>query len=178
MAKKTKTPETPAAPESTPVTNTPQPDPKEQLIQDYTNTLKRLQADFENYVKRAETEKTRYQQYGASQVLLKFLDIADDLERAHPLVQSVSNEELKQGMTMILKRFHKILTEEGVTPIPALGQKCDPYKHEIIDVIASPQPDDIIVEELQKGYMHKEGVLRTSKVRVSKQQKMEEKTHV
>ncbi len=154
---------------------------KEQIIQDYTNTLKRLQADFENYMKRAEKEREQHQHFGAAKILLKFLDIADDFERANALIKTVTNPEVTQGLTMIHTNITKILKEEDVHPIPAVGQHFDPYKHEIIDTIASDKKEGTIIAELQKGYTYKDMILRTSKVRVAApqpSQKPEEKNHV
>ena len=139
---------------------------KTQQLEDYTNTLRHLQADFENYIKRSEKEKQDLSAYANAKLLLKVLNLIDDFERA--LHTDADKDTLLQGLGMIHTEAHKLLAEEGVKPIKAHGETFDPYKHEIID-FQEGEKDGIILEELQKGYMMKDKVLRPSRVRVSKQ---------
>ena len=139
---------------------------QQKTIEEYTNTLRRLQADFENYIKRAEREKEDHTKYSNHKLLIKLLIIADDFEKAlEAATKNTSN--MVQGIEMMQKQLHKILHEEGITPIQSVGHKLDPYKHEVIDIITGNK-DDVIVEEIQKGYMMQNKVLRTSKVKISK----------
>ena len=138
---------------------------QQKLIDDYTVTLKRLQADFENYIKRAEKDKEEFANYSNHKLVAKLLNVVDDFEKALDVVKE--NNEIFQGLEMINKELNKILQEEGVIPINALGDKLDPFKHDVIDIV-NGNGDDIIVEELQKGYMIKNKVLRPSKVKISK----------
>ncbi len=151
-------------------TQTPQIQEKieeqQKIIDDYTNTLKHLQADFENYVKRIEKEKQHLTEYANHKIISKLLNVADDFEKALEVMKD-KNDEITKGIEMMHKNFHKLLHEEGVKPIHAMGNKLDPYKHEVIDIVEGKE-DDIVVGELQKGYMIKEKVLRPSKVRISK----------
>ena len=124
--------------------------------------LQRLQAEFENYKKRIEKERQTVKDQEKAKLLLKILNIHDDIERAKDQEQC-----LKEAVQMIHKQMLKILGEEKVILIQVKGQKLDPYKHEVLSQEKGEQ-DDIIIEELQKGYMHKDKVLRTSKVKVSK----------
>ncbi len=137
---------------------------KTKQLEDYTNTLKRLQADFENYIKRTEKEKQEYAAYANGKLLLKVLTLIDDLERA---LTVQDQKTLTEGLHMVHKEAVKLLNEEGVKPIEAQG-KFDPYKHEIIDFQTNEKEEGTIIEELQKGYMLKDKVLRPSRVRVSK----------
>lgn len=138
---------------------------QQKAIEDYVNTLKRLQADFENYMKRVEREKEEFASYANHKMIAKLLTVADDFDKALGLVKK--SNEIGTGIEMIHKQLHKILQEEGVVPINAVGDKLDPYKHEVIDVIEGEE-DNVIVEELQKGYMIKNKVLRPSRVKISK----------
>lgn len=141
-----------------------------QKLADYTATLQQLQADFQNHLKRTEKEKQDLTNYGSAKVLLKVLNILDDFDRALALGENASKEELLSGLEMVRKEAGKILAEEGVTAMEALGQEADPYRHEVIDFIISDKEEGVILEELQKGYMIKDKVLRTSKVRVAKKE--------
>ena len=141
---------------------------KTQQLEDYTNTLKQLQADFENYIKRAEKEKAETGTHTSAKLLLKMLTLIDDLERALHLAKETDKETLLQGLEMIHKQAHKLLAEEGVKPLHATGKTFDPYQHEILAITDSEKEDNVVVEELQKGYSYKEKILRPSKVRIAK----------
>jgi len=137
---------------------------QQKMIEDYTNTLKRLQADFENYVKRVDKEKKDVANYSTHKLVSKLLTIADHFDKA---LDALKDTDAVKGIEMMRKDFHKILKEEGVEPIDALNEKLDPYKHEVIDVVIG-EKDDFVIDEIQKGYMIKDKVLRPSKVRISK----------
>ena len=124
---------------------------KARLIQDYTDSLKRLQADFENYVKRTEKEKQEYAKYASHKLLLKLLKIVDDFEKAIKTIENTNNiDQLKQGLNIILTNLNKTLEEEGVKEIEALGKKADPYLHEVL-TIEPGENDDVVTKEIQKG---------------------------
>lgn len=141
---------------------------KQIIIQDYESTLKRLQADFENYIKRSQKEKEDFAKFASSKILKKLLNIIDDFERTIILLEKTDNKEIKQGIEMVHKQFHKILEEEGVKQMCAKGNQFDPYCHEIIDMMEHETKEGTVVEEIQKGYHLHDKVLRTAKVRVSK----------
>jgi len=136
------------------------------IIDDYTNILKILQADFENYVKRVEKEKEEFVKYSNHKIVAKLLTLADDFDKALDVVKK-SDNKIADGIEMIHKHLHKVLQEEGVLPINAVGNKLDPYKHDVIDIVKGEE-EDLVVEEIQRGYMIKDKVLRPSKVRISK----------
>ena len=139
---------------------------QQKVIEEYTNTLKRLQAEFENYIKRAEKEREEFANYSTHKLVSRLLTVADDFDKALDVVKA-SSKEVAAGVDMIHKQLHKILQEEGVAPINSVGKKLDPYKHDVIDVVPGKE-DDVIMEEVQKGYMIKDKVLRPAKVRISK----------
>ena len=137
---------------------------KEATINDYTNHLKRLQAEFENYIKRVEKERSDIISLSSERLVVKILLIIDDFERA--LKQDMP-EETRKGIELIFKNLHKVLDEEKVAPIKAVGQKLDPYKHEVMMQVESEQPEGTILEELQKGYTMNGKVIRYTKVKIS-----------
>jgi len=101
-------------------------------------------------------------------VLAKLLNVIDDFERTIKLLEKTDNAELKTGIEMIHKQFHKILEEEGIKPMQCKGKKTDPYCHEVIDMVEHETAEGTVVDELQKGYYIHEKVLRPARVRVSK----------
>jgi len=137
------------------------------LIQDYTDTLKRLQAEFDNHLKRSEKEKQEYTKFASHKLVLKLLNILDDFERAKEQAKTTGNKELLQGLELIHKVLNKTLEEEGVKQIEINDKKFDPYKHEALSIVEGEE-DNVILEELQRGYMLYDKILRTSKVKISK----------
>jgi len=134
------------------------------IVEDYTKTLQRLQADFDNHIKRTKKEKEELEKYATAK-----LNVADDFERTMKLLNETQDKKLTQGLEMVQKHLFKILEEEGIKQINAKGNKFDPFKHEIID-LRNGEKDDMVIEELQKGYTMHDKVLRTSKVIVSKKE--------
>jgi molecular chaperone GrpE len=130
----------------------------------------RAVADLENYKKRSAHERGRLLKYKNEELLRDLLVITDNLERA----LSHCNEEAKadplaQGVAMTLKMFMDILKKHGVTEIKALGETFDPHLHEAIARVpcSAGQGPNQVVEELEKGFMYEDRLLRPSKVVVS-----------
>ncbi|MBW3016172.1 nucleotide exchange factor GrpE [Candidatus Woesearchaeota archaeon] len=147
---------------------------KEAMLADYTDHLKRLQAEFENYCKRVEKERKDVAGFASERLIVKLLLVVDDFERALNELKGVP-EETKKGIEMIFRNLHKILDEERVEPIRAVGERFDPYRHEVVLQVESEEPEDVIVEELQKGYTMNGKVIRYSKVKISKNHKEDKK---
>jgi len=132
-------------------------------IEDYTNSLKRLQAEFENYTKRVDKEKIELSLYASYKVLSKMLPVMDNFDKALENIKPICNEEQFKGLEMIYKQLHKLLEEEGVKPIECIGNKLDPFKHDVIEIVKGDE-DNVVINEVQKGYAMKEKILRPSKV--------------
>jgi len=152
-------------------------DHKTKDLQEYADHLKRLQADFENYVKRAEKDRTTVQEFASERVITKLLIVLDEFERAmDALKQSGTRADITKGMEMVFKNLHKTLETEGVKSIDAVGKQFDPYKHEVLlQATKEGAPDGLILEELQRGYEMKGKVIRYSKVKVAKNPSSQEK---
>ncbi len=141
-------------------------DPKDK-IKELTETLQRVQADFENYKKRVETEKQEFIKYANHKLIEKLLTIIDSFEIALKNQEKV--EEFTKGIDLIYANIINLLKSEGVKPITVKpGDKLNPRIHEVLLSEKSNKQEDTILEELQKGYMLSDCVLRTSKVKVSK----------
>ena len=142
-----------------------QPEEKTQKIEELTDTLKRLQAEFENFKKRIEKEKTEFVKYAHADIIEKMLPVLDSFEIA--LKNTNDQEKFVEGMKIIYAQLYSILEAEGLKPINAAGENFDPYKHEVLLKEESDKPEGTILEEFQKGYMLNDKVLRLSKVKIS-----------
>jgi molecular chaperone GrpE len=143
---------------------------KSKDLEEYASHLKRLQADFENYMKRAEKDRASIQEFATERLVSKLLIALDEFERAMDAMKaSGTRDDIVKGVELVFKNLHKTLEAEGVKPIDAVGKQFDPYKHEVL--LQAPKdgaPDGLILEELQKGYEMKGKVIRYSKVKVVK----------
>lgn len=138
---------------------------KTQKIEELTDTLKRLQAEFENFKKRTEKEKAEFMGYANAGIIANLLPVIDTFEIAFK--NTNDKDKFIEGMKMVYAQLHTLLEAEGLKPIRALGEKFDPYKHEVLLKEQSEKPEDTILEEFQKGYMLNDKVIRHSKVKIS-----------
>lgn len=143
---------------------------KDAIIVDYTNHLKRLQAEFENYVKRIEKDRAELIHFAGEKIILKLLIVVDDFERAIEQMKKTSApQQFVDGIEMVSKEFHKVLSAEGLQGIEAKGKKFDPYLHEVVTCVCRDDcAENTIVEEVQKGYLLGSRAIRYSKVIISK----------
>ena len=145
---------------------------KDEEIIELKSHIQRLQADFDNFRKQGEKQKQDLIRYANEGLIVKFLDIYEDMERA--LENSSNEEELREGLELIYSKMKNTLEKEGVEEIPAVGEKFDPFKHEALLTVDSPDHENNeIVDELMKGYTLKDKVIKYSKVRVCKKAKKE-----
>ncbi len=144
---------------------------KDKKIRELTETLQRLQAEFENYRKYIEKQYEGVVRYSNEELIKKLLPILDSFELA--LKNTSNKEEFINGIKLIFSQLYQLLESEGVQRIECLGEKFDPYKHEVLLTEESDKDEGIILEELQKGYTYKGKVIRHSKVKISKKKKKE-----
>ena len=138
---------------------------KDKKIEELTDTLKRLQAEFENFKKRCEKDRIEFAKYAQAGIINDILPVVDSFELA--LKHSGEKEKFVEGTKMIFAQLYSILESAGVKPIKSAGEKFDPYRHEVLIKEASDKPEGTVLEEFQKGYMLNEKVLRFSKVKIS-----------
>ena len=128
----------------------------------------RLLADFDNMRSRNDKENAKMFDYGASDVLEKLLPIIDNLERALETVKEEEKNPFEEGVEMIYKQLMETLKKIGVEPMDAVGKEFDPnYHNAVIHVEEEGAGENVVVEEMQKGYMYKDTVLRHSMVKVA-----------
>lgn len=141
-------------------------DPKDAKINELTEGLQRLQADFENYRRLIEKQRRELVEYAHADLIEKLLPILDSFELA--LKNRDKKEDFIKGVELIFAQLYQFLEKEGLRKIEAEGKKFDPYRHEVLMTEKSDKEEDVILEELQKGYMLCNKVIRHSKVKVSK----------
>ena len=139
---------------------------EKQALQD---RLLRTAAEFDNYRKRVERERRELTDYAASDVLYDLLPIVDDLERALEATPNADAEIYRQGVDLILKQMHDLLRKRGVTPVEALGTDFDPNFHQAVMHDASAEHrEGEVMQELRRGYMLRDRLLRPAMVKVAK----------
>lgn len=138
----------------------------EQQIEELTDRLKRSMAEFDNFRKRTEKEKASMYVIGAKEIVEKILPVVDNFERG--LAQAPEGDAFADGMKMIYKQLMTTLNDLGVKAIDAVGQEFDPNFHNaVMHVDDEAVGENIVVEELQKGYTYKDFVVRHSMVKVA-----------
>jgi molecular chaperone GrpE len=144
-------------------------DKKDLQIEELTDKYKRTMAEFDNYRKRTEKEKTAMYEIGAREVINKILPIVDNFERGLALIPEADRTTpVADGMDKIYKQLTKTLEHMGVKEIEALGVEFNPDFHNaVMHCEDDSLGENIIAEVLQKGYTYKESVVRHSMVKVA-----------
>ena len=136
---------------------------------DLFERLQRLQAEFDNYRKRMDARFSEATKFASEGILLKILDVYDNLNRALEIDFNANPNGAKEGIQAIHQHLNKVLTYEGVKPIESVGMPFDPYyQHAVGTQNDLKKPDGIVAEEYQVGYMLKEKVLRPAIVCVNR----------
>ncbi len=128
--------------------------------------LKRRQADFENFRRRADRDRSEFLQFAGMELVRELLPVLDDFARA--LKVECKNAEYARGIDLIYNRLYESLKKMGLEPIDTTGQKFDPNLHQAVDRVETEDEEDHqILEEYQKGYKFKGKLLRPSMVKVA-----------
>jgi molecular chaperone GrpE len=134
---------------------------------DYLTNLKYLQADFENYRKRMDREFRDIEEFSTSALVKKLLPVLDDFDLAIATAdKSPETKGFIEGLQMVQKRLVASVESEGLEQIDAVGKPFNPELHEAVDRVQGNGEQDLIVEEVRKGYIFKSRVLRPSMVKV------------
>lgn len=134
--------------------------------------LQRLQADFDNYRKRVRTEMQDWATHSLCDLVRELLPVIDNLERAKQAAGTT--EALLAGVELVHRQFIAVLEKYGLNMIEACGIQFDPSLHHAIMQVEGAEPENTVVEELQKGYRLKDRVLRASLVKVAGRANTEE----
>ncbi|SCI99035.1 HSP-70 cofactor [uncultured Clostridium sp.] len=144
-------------------------DKKDEKIEELTDKLTRQMAEFDNFRKRTEREKSQMYEVGAKDIIEKILPVVDNFERGLAAVAGEEKENpFVQGMEKVYKQLMTTLEEAGVKPIEAVGQEFNPDFHNaVMHVEDESFGENIVAEEFQKGYMYRDSVVRHSMVKVA-----------
>ena len=144
-------------------------DKKDEKIEELTDRLTRQMAEFDNFRKRTDREKSQMYEVGAKDVIDKILPVVDNFERGLGAVTEEEKEDpFVKGMEQIYKQLMTTLEGIGVKPIEAVGNEFDPDFHNAVMHVEDEEVgENIIVEEFQKGYMYRDSVVRHSMVKVA-----------
>ena len=140
-------------------------DDLKEKVDEYKDALQRLQAEFENYKKRVDKEAVSFRAYANAEFVKCLLPLLDSFEMA--LKNTADKEKFVKGVEMIYAQLYSLLEDNGLRKIEAEGQNFDPYKHEVL-LQEESDKDNIILEELQRGYMFNNAVIRHSKVKIGR----------
>ena len=140
----------------------------EEKLAEYEDLRVRQLAEFENFRKRSEKEKAQMFEIGAKTVIEKLLPVIDNFERGLAAVTEDEKEtHFAQGAELVYKQLLTSFDELGVKPIEAVGKEFDPNLHNAVMMVDDDSLESgTVAEEMQKGYMYKESVVRHSMVKV------------
>ncbi len=133
----------------------------------YLDRVARQQAEFDNFRKRNQREQQEFRDYAMTETLKQLLPILDSLDRALKL-EGISAGDFRNGVELIDRQFHDVLSRLGVEAIAAEGRPFDPSLHQAIHMIETDKvPENHVLDELQRGYRLRDRVLRAAMVRVA-----------
>lgn len=141
---------------------------KNEVLEQQQRAL-RAQADFDNFRRRTLKEKEELAKYASSKLITELLPVVDNFERALAATEDTPEfESFSKGVSMIFRQLETVLGAEGLTAMNSVGQPFNPEFHQAIMQVESDEYEEgIVVEEVQKGYMLKDKVLRPAMVKVS-----------
>jgi molecular chaperone GrpE len=139
------------------------------IVEELTNDLKRMTADFANYRKRNDAERIDFAKFAKADLIAKLLDVLDGYDRALATVpEDVKGQPWVEGMWLVERKLRSILDAEGLEPIDSLGTSFDPYLHQAVAYVESDEPEGTVIEEHQKAYRLHDRVIRPALVTVAK----------
>ena len=144
-------------------------DPRDEKIEELTDRLQRSMAEFDNFRKRTEKEKSAMFEIGAKDIIERILPVVDNFERGLAAIPEADKESpFADGMEKIYKQLMKTLDEAGVKPIESVGMPFDPnYHNAVMHVEDDSLGENVVSQELQKGYTYRDTVVRHSMVQVA-----------
>ncbi len=134
------------------------------LVEKSLENLKYLQADFDNYRKKFDKEKESIIRLANENLIQELIVILDDFESS---IRLTENDKNKEGILLMEKKFFDLLQKHGLKEIESLGKKFDPNFHDVLCKELSEHDDDVVIEEIRKGYILCSKVIRPTKVKIS-----------
>ena len=144
---------------------------QEEKASEFKEIAQRVQAEFENFVKRNEKEKEEFKKFAEAKLIEKLLPVIDSFDEGIAAVQkheNISKKDFLHGLELLKKQFFSVLEKSGLSEIESVGKKFDPHFHEcLLKATDASKADEIVLEQFQKGYLLNGKVLRTSKVKIN-----------
>lgn len=139
----------------------------------YYQQMVRLQADFANFRRRTLREKEELIRTANEGLVRELLPVLDNFERAlHAAGENLA--DFRAGVQMIYRQLYGILEQQGLAPVPAVGEAFDPARHEAMEQVVSDEyPDNTVIEELRRGYYFQGKLLRAALVKVARSAEQE-----
>jgi molecular chaperone GrpE len=138
-------------------------------VEELKNDLQRMTADFANYRKRNEAERSEFAKFAKADLIARLLDVLDGYDRALATVpEELKGQPWVEGMWLVERKLRSILDAEGLEPIDSLDQPFDPYMHEAVAYVESDAPEGTVIQEHQKAYRLHDRVIRPALVTVAK----------
>lgn len=130
----------------------------------------RLYAEFDNFRRRTAKERLEYTQTAGKEVIIGLLEVLDDMERAEKMMNgSASIEAIREGLDLVFHKFRTYLKGKGLKEMESIGQAFDPELHEAITEIPVPGSEGKVIDQVEKGYLLNDKIIRFAKVVVGKQ---------
>ena len=144
-------------------------DKRDEKIEELTDKLTRQMAEFDNFRKRTDKEKSHMYEIGAKDIIEKLLPVVDNFERGFEAIsEEEKNHPFIEGMDKVYKHLMTTLESVGVKPIEAVGETFNPDFHNaVMHVEDEEYGENTVIEEFQKGYTYRDGVVRYSMVKVA-----------
>ena len=170
----TEMPETTTEPETSSEENNVQGEDKLTLLQRELDEQKgkyvRLYADFDNFRKQSNKQRLDYMQTAGKDVIIGLLEILDDMERAEKTINGSDNiDAIRQGLDLVFHKFRNYLQTKGLKEMEAIGKDFDPEFHEAITEVPVPGSEGKVIDQVEKGYLLNDKIIRFAKVVVGKQ---------
>jgi len=147
----------------------PEPPVTQAKVEELTNDLQRMTADFANYRKRNESERNDFAKFAKADLIAKLLDVLDGYDRALGTVpEDLKGQPWVEGMWLVERKLRTVLEAEGLQAIDSVGKPFDPYEHEAIAQVESDQPEGTVIQEHQKAYRLYDRIIRPAMVTVAK----------
>lgn len=144
---------------------------------EYLDLLRRVTADFDNYRKRVAQREEEMRKFAGENFMRSILPVIDDLERALNHMRSTSTlKDLKKGVEMIYKKFCDFLKSHNVERMKVVGEEFNPHFHEALMVEGEGEGKEVVLEELEPGYLMHGKLLRPAKVKVQKRKESQNET--
>lgn len=130
----------------------------------------RLYADFDNFRKQSNKQRLDYMQTAGKDVIIGLLEIIDDMERAEKMMHGSDNiDAIRQGLDLVFHKFRNYLQSKGVKEMESVGKDFDPEFHEAISEVPVPGSEGKVIDQVEKGYLLNDKIIRFAKVVVGKQ---------